>query len=131
VDEQRSRFRIISEVPLYRTARHTALFIALILKRSQKTRIRFGESTMRKLAERKKLRGAFVLEAQLAAMDVGVILVELNRGGFGAMWAAALDGAASVTAKSLVPLAERKKLTEEKLLAELDLPAPAEEEDED
>jgi hypothetical protein len=118
-------------VRLYRSARHTALFIALLLKRSQKTRIRFGESTLRKLAERKKLRSAFVFEVQLAAMDVGVILVELNRGGFGAMWAAALDGAASVTAKSLIPVAERKKLSEEKLLSELDLPAPAEDDEED
>jgi hypothetical protein len=63
-------------------------------------------------------------------MNVGVVLVELNRGGFGATWASPLEGAPSVTAKALIPLAKRKKLTEEQILEELELSAPREDDEE-
>jgi len=108
---------------MYRTARHTALLVALLLKRSDKRLIRFSDKTLKRLSERDRLRSAFVVDVQLEAMNVGVVIVELNRGGFGAQWASPLEGAPSVTAKALIPLAERKKLKEDAIVEELDLPA--------
>lgn len=115
---------------MYRTARHTALLVALLLKRSDKRLIRFSEKTLKRLAERDRLRSAFVLEVQLEAMNIGVVLVELNRGGFGANWASPLEGAPSVTAKALIPLAERKKLKESAILEELDLSTGSDDDEE-
>ena len=108
---------------MYRTARHTALLVALLLKRSDKRLIRFSDKTLKRLSERDRLRSAFVVDVQLEAMNVGVVIVELNRGGFGAQWASPLEGAPSATAKALIPLAERKKLKEDAIMEELDLPA--------
>ncbi len=114
---------------MYRTSRHAALFVALLLKRSEKPRIRFSEKTFKKLAERERNRSAFILDVQLETMNLGVVLVELNRGGFGAGWASAFEGAPSVTAKALIPLAERKTLDEYAILAELDLPEGSDDDD--
>ena len=108
---------------MYRSARHTALLIALLLKRSGKRAIRVSERTFKKLGDRDRIRSAFVVEVQLEAMSLGVILAELNRGGFGATWASPLEGAPSVTAKTLIPLADRNRLDENAILKELDLKA--------
>ena len=115
----------------YRTARHTALLVALLLLRSGKKRVRFSVKTLKKLADRERLKSAFVVEVQLEAMNVGVIVVELNRGGFAAMWASPLEGAEVVTAATLIPLSDRKELGEVEILDELDLPAAADDEDDE
>lgn len=115
----------------YRTARHTALLVALMLKRSGKHRIRFSDKTLKRLSDRDRLRSAFIVEVQQESMNVGIVLVELNRGGFGAMWAKPLEGAETVTARNLLPRDERKSLTERKIIAELDLPSVEDEDDDE
>jgi len=106
---------------MYRTPELTALLIALLLKRTAKRRIRFSVKTFLRLADRERKFSSFVHEVQKAAKDIGVVLIELNRGGFGATWASPLEGADSVLAKHYVPAAERKKLTERAILKELGL----------
>ena len=84
---------------MIRTAEETALLIALLLKRSEQKRARISVATIRRLSKRKHIRGAFVemLGAQLDSL--GVILVELDRGGFGLIPSSLLDGAPAITAK--------------------------------
>jgi hypothetical protein len=113
----------------YRTARHTALLIALLLQRSGKNRVRFSDKTVKKLADRERLKSAFVVEVQLETMNIGVVLVELNRGGFGAMWAKPLEGAEVVKAATLLPLSQRNALSETDILEKLDLPTVADDEE--
>lgn len=84
---------------MIRTPEETALLVALLLKRSEQKRARISVATIRRLSKRKHIRGAFVemLDAQLDSL--GVILVELDRGGFGLIPSNLLDGAPAITAK--------------------------------
>ncbi len=78
-----------------RTVEETALLLSLILKRSEQTRARISESTIRKVAGRRHLRGAFVnmLKDQLDIL--GLSMSELDRGGYGLIRASILEGASS------------------------------------
>jgi len=82
-----------------RTSEETALLVALLLKRSEQKRARISVATIRRLSKRKHIRGAFVemLDAQLDSL--GIILVELDRGGFGLIPSSLLDGAPAITVK--------------------------------
>jgi len=84
---------------MIRTAEETALLIALLLKRSEQKRARVSVATIRRLSKRKHIRGAFIdmLRGQLDSL--GVILVELDRGGYGLIPSNVLDGAPAITAK--------------------------------
>lgn len=82
-----------------RTVEETALLLALLLKRSEQTRARISEATIRKVAGRRHLRGAFVnmLKDQLDVL--GLSMSELDRDGYGLIRASILEGAPPVTAK--------------------------------
>jgi hypothetical protein len=82
-----------------RTAEESAILVAILLRRSGLKRARLSEKTIRRLSGRRHLRRAFVdmLDAHLA--DLGILLTELERGGFGLMPSASLSGATAITAK--------------------------------
>src|SRR5690348_16037564 len=84
---------------MIRTAEDTALLLALLLKRSEQKRARISVATIRRLSKRKHIRGAFVemLDDQLDSL--GVVLVELDRGGYGLFPSSVLDVAPAITAK--------------------------------
>lgn len=82
-----------------RTAEQTALLIALLLKRGGGTRARVSENTIRKVAKRRHLRWAFKDQLTKELDDLGLLLVEIDRGGFGLQRYSALDGAPALTAK--------------------------------
>lgn len=96
---------------MIRTPEETALLLALLLKRSEQKRARISVATIRRLSKRKHVRAAFVemLDAELDSL--GVILVELDRGGFGLIPSSLLDGAPAITAKKYLTsdLAELRK----------------------
>ncbi len=82
-----------------RTAEETALLIALLLKRSNQKRARISIPTIRRLAKRRHIRGAFIEMLTLHLGDLGVVLVELDRGGYGLIPSDILNGAPAITAK--------------------------------
>jgi hypothetical protein len=84
---------------MVRTPEHTALLVALLLKRSELKRGRISGSTIRRLSKRTQLRRVFMGRLQEQLDDLGLILVELERGGYGVMASAALEGAPAITAK--------------------------------
>lgn len=92
-----------------RTPEQAAILVALLLKRSGHRRARISENTIRLLSKRHTLRDAFKSRLTAELDDLGIHLVELQRGGFGAIFVSALDGAPSITTKRVMP-EEMKKL---------------------
>src|SRR5437016_1705177 len=85
---------------LMNTTEQTALLIAVLLKRAQVKRARISEKTVRVLSRRRHLRTAFLNRLIGALDDLGVHIVELDRGGFGLLPISALEGAESILAKT-------------------------------
>jgi len=94
-----------------RTAEESAILLAYLLKRSGETRVRVSEKTIRKVAQRSYIRTAFVDMLSLHLEDLGLNIMQLERGGYGLIRASVLEGAPTVTAKSLLQdvLRELKK----------------------
>jgi hypothetical protein len=82
-----------------RTTEQTAVLVALLLKRSGQKRARLSENTVRVLSRRRTLRDAFKDRLRAELDDIGLHLVQLERGGFGIIPITALDGAVAITAK--------------------------------
>ncbi len=82
----------------YREPETVAILIAAMLRRSGRTRGRISDKTLKLIAERKNLRGAF--EAQLINWlnYYDVWLVPLDRGGWALVAKSALEGAPPLTA---------------------------------
>lgn len=81
------------------TVDQTACVLAVMLKRSDQTRARISEKTLRLVSHRSSLRLAFLSELKVALDAYGWILVDLEIGGFGVVQAKALEAAKAVTAK--------------------------------
>jgi hypothetical protein len=82
-----------------RTHEETATLIALLFKRSKQTRARLSTVTLRVLSKRRSIRRAFLTRVIDNLDDRGLILMEIDRGGYGLLSSSALDGATPVTAK--------------------------------
>ncbi len=96
---------------MLRTANDTACLLAVILKRSEQTRARISAKTIKILANRRRLRGAFVAELGAALVDgFDWILTELSSGGYGAVRVQTMEAAKAVTAKRWLSDEERKTL---------------------
>ncbi|GGX23289.1 hypothetical protein [Undibacterium macrobrachii] len=117
---------------MYPSSKQVALIIAVLFKRSEKTRARVSEKTIKSLARRTTLRSAFTSDLRCWLEDFGILLVQLDRGGFALVTIAALEGAPTILAKNYVK-EERKALAsgtlnEDTLFEELGITS---EEDED
>ncbi len=82
-----------------RSAEQTAILVAVLLKRSEQRRARVSDKTIRRLSKRRTLRDAFKERLSAELDDIGIHLVELERGGFGVIPINALDGAPAITAR--------------------------------
>lgn len=82
-----------------RTVEQTSLLVATLLKRSGKRRARISEKTIRVLSKRKTLRDSFKKLLRGELDDLGIHLVQLDRGGFALIAISALEGAEPITAK--------------------------------
>lgn len=95
-----------------RTARQTAILLALVLKRSGQTRARLSSKTVKLLARRDHLRSAFVVNLVAELAEYGWLLSETSIGGFGAIQFKALEGAKAVTAEQFLTELERRALSQ-------------------
>lgn len=82
-----------------RSTEQTAVLVATLLKRSGQRRARISDKTIRVLSKRRTLRDAFKERLSAELDDIGIHLVQLQRGGFGVIPINALDGAPTITAK--------------------------------
>jgi len=85
-----------------RTAEQTALLLHRLLSLSGHKRARVSNATIRRLSNRRHLRAAFVNMLDEYLEDMGLILLELERGGYGVMYARTLEGAPPITAKKFL-----------------------------
>lgn len=93
-----------------RTARQTAILLAVILNRSGQTRARVSGKTIKHCGLRENLRIAFLQEVIDEIAEFGWILFELGgTGGFGAVRDSALEAARSVTRLRWLTDEERAK----------------------
>ena len=95
---------------LYRTPQETATGIAFLLKRSNLTRARVSEKTIRIMAKRKRLRSAFIVAVTSSLTDFGWSVCEIESGGFGAIQTKALEAAKTVSITRLLTEDERQAL---------------------
>ncbi len=82
-----------------RTPAETALLIALLLKRSGQERARISTETLRNLSARRHIRGAFVHLLIKHLNYLGLILIEIDRGGYGLIRSSALHAAPAISAR--------------------------------
>jgi len=82
-----------------RTAEETAILVALLQKRADVKRARISGKTIRILSKRRTLRTVFLETLGRELDDLGIHMVELERGGFGIIPVSALDGAPTILAK--------------------------------
>lgn len=117
-----------------RTSYETALLLALLLKRSGKSRARVSELTVKKLSGRTLLREIFLssVKCELEELDVG--MSRLYRGGFSLISNASLENAPAIVAKTflLETLRDLKsgQLFFSNIEDELDINVPPAEDDE-
>ncbi len=104
-----------------RSTERTALLVGLLLKRSGHRRARISENTIRVLSRRKTLRDAFKDRLRSELDDIGIHLVQLERGGFGIIPINALDGAPAITARKYLAdeLKKLKKHDDDQLFQKL------------
>ena len=81
-----------------RSVFETALLIALLFKRSGKTRAKISGLTIKRLSNRIQLRSAFVESLKDALDDWGLALIEIESGYSLIPWTV-LNGAPAITAK--------------------------------
>jgi hypothetical protein len=98
-----------------RTVRETAILLAVLLKRSEQTRARVSEKTIRVVGRRSRLKAAFVVALRDELEEFGWSLVELPSGGFGAIQTSTLEAAKSVTALKYLTPEEAKGLRSGKM----------------
>ncbi|MDO9215199.1 MAG: hypothetical protein Q8Q54_16230 [Methylococcales bacterium] len=107
-----------------RTPFQTAILIALLFKRSEKSRARISKLTIKNLSKRKLLRSVFIEMLTDELDSLGIIFIELERDGFGLISASALNGAPAITAKKFLiddlKKLRRKEINFDDILNELD-----------
>ena len=97
-----------------------AYLLALMLKRSNKTKGRISEKTLRIISGRQRLRGAFHINLYENLANLGLEIVELDRGGYALYHRSIMEGVPVLTAKNLIPREERISLSLEEIIKELD-----------
>lgn len=80
-----------------RSAEETAILLAILLKRSEKTRARISVKTVQELSNHKKILPFFFSQLQRHLEHYGYLIGHLNAGGFGVIKIRALEGARPVT----------------------------------
>ncbi|MBS2782308.1 hypothetical protein [Aeromonas salmonicida] len=71
--------------------------IALLLHRSESGRGRISDATFRKITRRKVLKSSFVHSVITELDTIGILMTELDRGGYGIIKASTLEGAKPIT----------------------------------
>lgn len=71
--------------------------IALLLRNSKETRARISEKTVTMYADKERLRMWFIVRVRESLEELGICMVELERGGFGLLEMRVLEGAKVLT----------------------------------
>lgn len=77
----------------------TAILLAAMLTRTNQSRARVSETTLKTLAGKQHLRADFVVNVMEAMADLNWIMIELDSSGFGLITRRALEGAKPVRAQ--------------------------------
>lgn len=100
----------------------TATLLALLLHRFGKTRCRVSKKTFEVISQRARLHRSFIELVRVGLEDLGVVLFDLERGGFALVAASALEGAPPASSKLITAdLMQLRtgKMTFEDILTEL------------
>jgi hypothetical protein len=87
----------------YMSASDTALLLATMLHRSERTRARISDQTLRVVSRRTTLKAAFRTSVVEWAAEFGLIMYPLEqRGGYGLLKATSLEGAPPLRSGQLI-----------------------------
>src|SRR5690349_2880944 len=94
------------------TPEDTALLIAWLMTKANMKRARLSEATVRVLLSKKhtKLRASFIRLLREELDLLGIVLVELDRGGFGVMRVSVLEGVPALLVKEHLSKDEQAEL---------------------
>lgn len=84
---------------MLRSPQDTALVLATIFKRSGEKRARISEKTIKLIGYRTKLRGSFADRVAEELLELGLMMIELDNGGYGLIPAKSLEAARPITAR--------------------------------
>jgi hypothetical protein len=98
-----------------------ALLLALMLKRSNKTKGRISEKTLKLISQRERLKRPFLASLQAALDDLNIQFIDLDRGGFAICYTSIFEGIPCLTAKKFIPRKERLALSLDDIFNELDM----------
>lgn len=112
-----------------RSPHETAILLAVVLKRHGSNRARISEKAVCLIANRPRIRATFVVALKQSLEDFGIILAELERGGFGLMYSESLSGAKCAGWLSLLTSDELEKPDFASLYAQVGIPTPDFEDD--
>lgn len=96
-----------------------ALLLALMLKRSNKTKGRVSDKTLKLISQRERLKRSFLANLQAALDDFNIQLIDLDRGGFAICYTSIFEGIPCLTAKKFIPKKERVALSLDEIFNEL------------
>lgn len=85
-----------------RTSYQAALLLALLFKQAAGSRARFSEQTVKRVAQRQRLKSAFVSSLREKLDDLGFAFLEIDRG-YAMVPLAALNGAPPITVAKFMP----------------------------
>ena len=113
------------------TPEETAKLVALLLKRTEKKRARISRKTLLRLSKRRIIRTVFLDLLKANLENWGLILIELERGGYGMIPSSALEGAPPITDKKYLQDVLRVRIRFPSIRKELEQDVDIEENDDD
>lgn len=109
---------------MYRPYHSIALVLAVLLKRSGKSRMRISDATFRLISGRATVRDALISNVKAWLEDYGSLMFRLERGGYAIVAISAFEGAPNQTLRNGFP--DWRKATDSSMAAELGVEDPAE-----
>lgn len=84
------------------SADQTAVLIAIAFQRSKQNRTRLSHKSFLRVACRTRTTAAFTVDVMNHIAEYGIVMVELDTGGYGLLYSRALCGARSIPASNFL-----------------------------
>lgn len=83
-------------------AEQTAVLIAIAFQRSKQNRSRLSFKSLLRVACRPRCNAAFIVDVMNQVAEYGIVMVEIETGGFGLLYTRALCGAKAMPASNFL-----------------------------
>lgn len=109
-------------------AQQTARLLAIGFQRSRQNRARLSMKSVQRVSGRSRVSAAFIVSLMEFMAEYGIIMAELTTGGFGLLYASALNGARSLPVTKFLTEDELSGKCDDSIETELEYDRPDTEE---